>query len=118
MVGQLLDAVLVVVLVGVLLYARHRFFATADSLEISFFRPWRGDPWPRGVQEDDDARFNWAVPEPVMVLPLVEPPAHASRRSRDESRSKASGPSAVVEDLPRGSVETVRLDDIRVRHVD
>jgi len=31
------------------------------KLRLTVFRPWRGDPWPRGVQEDDDARFDWSA---------------------------------------------------------
>ena len=31
----------------------------ANRLGIGVFRPYRGDPWPIGVQEDDDARFDW-----------------------------------------------------------
>jgi hypothetical protein len=34
----------------------------ANRLGISVFRPYRGDPWPVGVQEDDDARFRWTRP--------------------------------------------------------
>lgn len=47
-------AVLVLAIVG----ARAWMARTAD-LHLSLFRPYRGDPWPRGVQEDDDVRFNW-----------------------------------------------------------
>jgi hypothetical protein len=34
-----------------------------SGLRLTFFRPWQGDPWPRGVQEDDDARFDWSGPK-------------------------------------------------------
>lgn len=33
--------------------------APAHRLGLGVFRPYRGDPWPLGVQEDDDARFSW-----------------------------------------------------------
>lgn len=33
----------------------------AKKLNLTIFRPYRGSPWPQGVQEDDDARFNWKV---------------------------------------------------------
>jgi len=40
---------------------------TAD-LRLSLFRPYRGDPWPHGVQEEDGVRWRWnattAAPEP------------------------------------------------------
>jgi hypothetical protein len=31
----------------------------SNRLGIGVFTPYRGDPWPIGVQEDDDARFDW-----------------------------------------------------------
>jgi hypothetical protein len=31
-------------------------------LRLTVFRPWRGDPWPQGVQEEDGARFDWEGP--------------------------------------------------------
>ena len=34
-----------------------------SGLRLTVFHPWRGDPWPRGVQEDDDARFDWSGPK-------------------------------------------------------
>ncbi len=36
------------------------FFQPARSLRLSVFRPYRGDPWPRGVQEDDSVRYDWS----------------------------------------------------------
>ena len=29
------------------------------GLGIGLFTPYRGDPWPHGVQEDDDVHFAW-----------------------------------------------------------
>jgi hypothetical protein len=54
----------------------------SNRLRISVFRPYRGDPWPIGVQEDDDARFAWTAvetvdaeirPDPWAGLDEVEP---------------------------------------------
>src|ERR1700704_1000337 len=39
-------------------YGRSWLAQTAD-LKLSLFRPYRGDPWPIGVQEDDDFHFKW-----------------------------------------------------------
>ena len=42
---------------------------TAD-LRLSLFRPYRGDPWPQGVQEEDGVTWRWtraegrAAPQP------------------------------------------------------
>ena len=30
----------------------------AGTLGLTIFRPYRGDPWPHGVQEDYDIRFD------------------------------------------------------------
>jgi hypothetical protein len=55
----------------------------ASGLRLTAFRPWRGDAWPRGVQEDDDARFDWDGPakrrraairlgwEDIVVVPVT-----------------------------------------------
>jgi hypothetical protein len=31
-----------------------------NSLHLTLFRPYRGDPWPQGVQEDDDVHWQWS----------------------------------------------------------
>ena len=36
----------------------------ADALGLSLFRPYRGDTWPKGVQEDYDVHFDWSPPKP------------------------------------------------------
>ena len=45
------------VLVGTACY--RAWTAQTAHLHLSLFQPYRGDPWPIGVQEDDDFRFNW-----------------------------------------------------------
>jgi hypothetical protein len=35
--------------------------AQVAHLNLSLFQPYRRDPWPIGVQEDDDFRFNWST---------------------------------------------------------
>ena len=42
----------------------------SSHLGVSVFRPYRGDPWPVGVQEDDDARFSWTR----RATPVVDEP--------------------------------------------
>ena len=47
--------------------------APANRLGLGVFRPYRGDPWPVGVQEDDDARFAWTRPTgPAPADPVEE----------------------------------------------
>ena len=45
--------------VAVLLVLGKLALIPANRLGVSVFHPYRGDPWPVGVQEDDDARFSW-----------------------------------------------------------
>ena len=37
------------------------------------FVGFRGAGWPRGVQEDDDARWTWPRPEPAADRPWLRP---------------------------------------------
>ena len=55
----IVEAVLMVALLWVIVDRGPAFLQAAHDLNIGLFRPWRGDPWPRGVQEDDDFRFDW-----------------------------------------------------------
>ena len=48
----------------------------SSRLGVGVFRPYRGDPWPVGVQEDDDARFNWVRPA---ARTFIEPRDDAAR---------------------------------------
>jgi hypothetical protein len=50
-----------------------------NTLRLSLFRPYRGDPWPHGVQEEDDVHWQWTRgrrpadddrPDPVDVVHL------------------------------------------------
>ena len=54
--------------------ARSWMARTAD-LGLGLFRPWAGDPWPIGVQEDDDFRFRWSTPANDAGNPAGDPPA-------------------------------------------
>jgi hypothetical protein len=63
----------------------------ANRLGLGVFRPYRGDPWPVGVQEDDDARFDWT-------------PARNRRPAGDD----AGDPPVEVERLSRSDVHRAR----------
>jgi hypothetical protein len=52
--------------------------STALRLGIGYFRPYRGDTWPHGVQEDDDARFNWSRPRRHASRPMDVAPVRGS----------------------------------------
>lgn len=92
-------------LAGVLLaYAgARRWMGITRDLDIGLFRPWRGDPWPVGVQEDDDFRFNWAARSEVA------PPA------QDEGADEAGA--FVIEDLETGAAIARPLDRVSVHRV-
>ena len=49
--------ILATVLVGTACY--RAWTAQTAHLHLGLFQPYRGDPWPIGVQEDDDFQFNW-----------------------------------------------------------
>ena len=70
----------------------------ASSLRLDVFRPWRADPWPRGVQEDDEVRFDW------------------SATKRPVSASVADPADVTTEDLPDGAVVVEHLGAVSVYH--
>ncbi len=37
----------------------------AGTLGLTIFRPYRGDAWPQGVQEDYDVHFDWSPRKPT-----------------------------------------------------
>jgi hypothetical protein len=63
-----------------------RWLARWRDLRLSVFRPYRGDPWPIGVQEEDGVRFDWsgtasAPDAPAASVPLARlDAAHVRRR--------------------------------------
>jgi hypothetical protein len=73
--------------------------ARTAHLNLSLFRPYRGDPWPIGVQEDDDAHWNWTPAAAVVAAPSV-------------SRVEGSGS---LEDATRPSIAVERTGRITVR---
>jgi hypothetical protein len=61
MTREAIEAVVVFVGAVVAIAGARAWMARTDDLKLGIFRPWRGDPWPIGVQEDDDFRFNWTA---------------------------------------------------------
>jgi hypothetical protein len=84
----ILEAAFVIVVLWVVVDRGPGFLHAADDLGISLFRPWRGDPWPRGVQEDDDVRFDWRparrAPDLAETEDLVEAGVAIARPDRVE----------------------------------
>ena len=61
------SAALVVVVAGVRIF---RWMEQTSDLRISLFRPYRGDAWPQGVQEDDAVHWRWDVPHRPAGAPI------------------------------------------------
>jgi hypothetical protein len=87
----------------------------AARLRLSLFRPYRGDPWPVGVQEDDDVRFHWrtAPAEASGAAPRSAPNADRGARGRLPDRA-AAAVEPTIEDVAVGTVATKRPDRIEV----
>ena len=88
----------------------------AARLKLSLFRPWRGDPWPIGVQEDDDLRFHWhaALAQVAGAAPQLAAIAGSrTHRTRAPEAPVAAGVTT-IEDLPVGTVATQRPDRVTV----
>ena len=86
-----LTGAVIVVLVAIRIY---RWMELTADLRLSLFRPYRGDPWPQGVQEDDEVHWQWATPD----------------TTADPSSHEAMTPSDID-----AAIATARLERIRVR---
>lgn len=56
---ELLQLGAAVVVVAVSAVAAGRAAAVGPTALAAFVAGWRSDPWPKGVQEDDDFRWDW-----------------------------------------------------------
>src|SRR6476620_8203583 len=90
----IVEAVLLVILLWVVVDRGSALLRAAD-LGIGLFRPWRGDPWPRGVQEDDDFRFDWRRPARAVTGPALDLVVDVD----DPLTSWVEDPDAVVGDV-------------------
>jgi hypothetical protein len=73
--------------------------ARTAHLNLSLFRPYRGDPWPIGVQEDDDFQWNW---KPAPAAGSVA--GSSTELDGSGSLEEATGASVAVERTSRISV--------------
>jgi hypothetical protein len=98
--------VLVPVLGAAGVWAVREFVRPANALGLSLFRPYRGDPWPKGVQEDYDVHFDWsprrAAPAPIQPTwsDIVVSPSVGDR-------DPGVSPAAFA-----GDVEDVEIEDL------
>jgi hypothetical protein len=87
----------------------------ASGLRLSVFRPWQGDPWPRGVQEEDGVRFDRSAAarlrraalrpdwNDIMVAP-----------SSSETTIDPDPIGIAFEELPGGAVVADQLDAVEI----
>jgi hypothetical protein len=77
-----LETILPLLVMGIGTALLPRWVARTRHLRLTIFQPYRGDPWPIGVQEDDDIRFDWTRPAPEEPLDrvAVEPVGRADVR--------------------------------------
>jgi len=89
----------------------------ARVLRLGIFRPYRGHPWPQGVQEEEAARFSWSrrhIPqapiEPGWSDIVVHPTAAGSSPSPDSPATieDVTGETAAVRPVERVSVHEGR----------
>jgi hypothetical protein len=98
--------------VAVFIVAAHVLIAQTADVGVNPFQPYRDDPWPLGVQEDDDFRFAWTAE------------AVAANR-RDGNAASEPGPDDAVpatpdwyepaDSAPNVPIVTSRIDHVHVR---
>jgi hypothetical protein len=57
--ADLTDAFVLPAVAVIAVIAVRAWLERIAHLRLSLFRPYRGDPWPQGVQEEYDVRFDW-----------------------------------------------------------
>jgi hypothetical protein len=79
-------------------------------------RPWRGDPWPRGVQEEYDIRFDLSAgrkrrtPIAPTWSDIVVTPTDTDAQVDPEP------PDITAEELPGGAVVVEHLGSVSIHH--
>jgi hypothetical protein len=87
------------------------FTQRTAHLRLSLFRPYRGDPWPIGVEEDDDFRFNWTGRPRSSDISDAGPDSEwesADASSPQQSRFET------VDGPANGSIAVARVGRVRV----
>ena len=80
-------------------------------LNLGLFRPWRGDAWPIGVQEDDDFRFNWSPASPDAPGPALAGFHGSSAEWTVEEVTRTSGRTVPVRRVRTRAGDAVRPHD-------
>ena len=85
-----------------------------SGLRLTVFRPWRGDPWPRGVQESDAARFDWDASAKRRRAALDAHRSDIIAQASVESDGELDVSAGPVEELAGGAVVVEHLADIDI----
>ena len=112
--GMIIGIVAVSIAVAAVRAAK-ALFEPANKLGLSLFRPYRGDPWPIGVQEQYDVRFDWSPPKPrpapiqptwsdIVVAPVAD--RGTVTETADVEIEDVFGETAAIEDV-KGSIHIV-----------
>ena len=56
----LLDSLPIAAIAAGLLAGGIWYLHHIDTLHLTFFRRYHGDPWPQGMQEEDDVHWQWS----------------------------------------------------------
>jgi hypothetical protein len=112
-----IEPLLVLVSMGVAMACARAWMARTADLKLSLFRPYRGDPWPLGVQEDDDFRFNWSAAAGTGSAIAGPPADHGAIRGLEDASGEDATYRDLIEAIPGGSVSVERVGGISVRHV-
>ena len=84
--GDLTEALVLLAVAVIAIMAVRAWLVRIAHLRLSLFRPYRGDPWPQGVQEEYDVRFDWRP-----RATKVEPGGSAPLESVDSIRLRRTG---------------------------
>jgi hypothetical protein len=79
------------ILVAGLLVAKH-WMDRWTEMRLTIFKPYRGDPWPQGVQEEDGVRFRLTA-----------------ARGRETRQDEPADPPSDAEIIPVGRIGTVQV---------
>jgi hypothetical protein len=111
-------AILVPLAVAVIAISGVRaWLARTADLKLSLFQPYRRDPWPHGVQEDDDFRFNWAPPAEAASVTAFEVGMPNIGGTVDVGPTTDLTGEASVEEASGSSVPLERPRNISVRRI-
>jgi hypothetical protein len=83
-----------------------RWMGRTADLRLSLFRPYRGESWPQGVQEDDTVHWRWDVPQ--------RPAGSVAAEDVDHDDDRPSDPGEPLRIVEGGHATVTRLGPVHV----